>query len=105
MNTQVAQQQFALAKSWWVYLLRLSDGTLYCGCTSNVDLRLATHRRGKGSRLVRARLPFVLAYCEEILTGGRSAAQKREAEIKRFTKQKKEDLCASTEVFFLTPES
>lgn len=35
---------------YFVYLLRCSDGTLYTGCTNNLDRRLAAHNAGKGTK-------------------------------------------------------
>ncbi len=32
--------------SWWVYILRCGDGTLYTGTAADVERRLAAHRRG-----------------------------------------------------------
>lgn len=80
---------------WVVYLLRLSDGTLYCGCTNNLARRLGMHASGAGSRIVRAKRPFTLAYVERIPDGGRAAAQRREAGIKKLRKDQKERLCSS----------
>ncbi|MFQ7854259.1 MAG: GIY-YIG nuclease family protein [Flavonifractor plautii] len=33
--------------SWWVYILRCGDGTLYTGTAADVERRLAAHRRGE----------------------------------------------------------
>ena len=41
---------------YFVYLLRCSDGTLYTGCTNNLDRRLAAHNAGKGTKYTRSRL-------------------------------------------------
>ena len=32
---------------WSVYLLKCSDGTIYTGCTSNLETRLEAHKSGK----------------------------------------------------------
>lgn len=32
---------------WQVYLLKCSDGTIYTGCTSNLEERLIRHNRGE----------------------------------------------------------
>ena len=73
--------------SWSVYILRCGDGTLYTGATVDVEARLARHSAGKGARYTRARLPVVLVFHEE--AGDRSAALRREAEIKRLTRAQK----------------
>ena len=66
---------------WSVYMLLCGDGSLYTGSTNDVARRLAAHRRGKGAKYTRSRLPVSLAYREEV--PDRSAALRREAEIKR----------------------
>ncbi len=66
---------------WYVYMLRCGDGSLYTGCTNDLSRRLSSHRRGKGAKYTRSRLPVTLVYREE--AGDKSAALRREAEIKR----------------------
>jgi predicted GIY-YIG superfamily endonuclease len=41
---------------WYVYLLRCSDGTIYTGCTSNLEERLKRHR-SKQVSYTKTRLP------------------------------------------------
>ena len=50
--------------SAYTYLLRCSDGTLYCGWTDNIEKRLAAHNSGKASKYTRSRLPVKLVYFE-----------------------------------------
>lgn len=78
--------------SWFVYMLRCGDGTLYTGVTDNVERRLAAHRSGKGAKYTRGRGPLELVYQEEV--PDKSAALRREYQIKQLTKQKKEALLA-----------
>jgi len=66
--------------SWIVYMVRLSNGSLYTGITNNLERRLKTHADGKGSKYVRSHLPFELVYKE--IVADQSAALIREAEIK-----------------------
>lgn len=73
-----------------LYILRCSDSSLYTGVTTDLEKRIQTHTKGKGSRYVRSRLPCKLVYTEMYLT--RSEAQKREFAIKQMTKRKKEQL-------------
>jgi putative endonuclease len=44
-----------VSAEWFVYLLALGDGTLYCGIAKDVEARLALHRAGRGARYVRGR--------------------------------------------------
>ena len=74
----------------YVYMLRLSDETLYCGMTNDLKRRMKQHREGRGSKYVKGRLPFELVYLERC--DDRSEALQREAEIKGFDKDRKEDL-------------
>jgi predicted GIY-YIG superfamily endonuclease len=72
---------------WLVYLLRCSDGSLYTGITNDLPKRLKAHAAGKASRYTRSRLPVTLAYSEP--QKSKSAALKREAAIKKLTRQAK----------------
>ena len=51
--------------SWWVYLLRCGDGTLYTGITDDLDRRLAAHNAGRGAKYTRSRRPVTLVWREE----------------------------------------
>ncbi len=75
---------------WYVYILRLSDDSLYTGITKDIERRIEEHESGEGSKYVRSRLPCELVYREEM--SGRSEALKREAEIKSWSKKEKERL-------------
>lgn len=74
-------------KSYFVYILKCSDGSLYTGITNDLDHRLAMHKSGKGSKYVRAHLPIELVYREEFKT--KSEALKREIEIKKMSRTQK----------------
>lgn len=77
----------------YVYLLQCADDTLYCGYTTDVQRRVVEHNGfGKiaGARYTRGRRPVQLVYQEIFAT--RSAAQKREAEIKKLSVSKKRKL-------------
>lgn len=80
--------------AWFVYMLRCGDGSLYTGATDDVARRLAVHQRGKGGRYTRSHLPVSLAYWEEL--PDRSAALRREAEIKRLSRREKLALAGET---------
>ena len=74
----------------FVYLLRCADSSLYCGYTVDLEKRIKTHSLGKASKYTRAHLPIELVYKEEL--SSKSAALKREYEIKQFSKKEKEEL-------------
>ena len=71
----------------YTYLLRCADGTLYCGWTNDLDKRVAAHNTGAGAKYTKARRPVELAYYETFAT--KQEAMRREAEIKRLTRQEK----------------
>lgn len=75
---------------WYLYILRCGDGTLYTGITPDVEKRLEAHRSGKGAKYTRGRNPLELAYQEEC--GSHSEALKREAAVKKLSRQQKEML-------------
>lgn len=77
-------------KQWFVYLLRCSDNSLYCGITNDLDNRIKVHNSGKGSKYVKSRLPAILVYQEP--AENRSIASKREYQIKQLSKKEKENL-------------
>ena len=78
--------------AWYVYLLRCGDGTLYTGMTDDVERRLAAHQAGKGAKYTRGRGPLTLVYTEE--QPDKSAALKRELQIKKLRREQKEALIA-----------
>ena len=73
--------------SAYTYLLRCSDGTLYCGWTDNIEKRLAAHNSGKASKYTRSRLPVKLVYFEAFET--KQEAMSREARIKQLSRREK----------------
>lgn len=75
-----------------VYMLRCGDGSLYTGWTNDMEKRLAAHQKGSGAKYTRGRGPVTLVYLEEL--PDRSSAMKREAAIKKLSRQQKEALIA-----------
>jgi putative endonuclease len=73
--------------SAWVYLLRCSDGSLYCGWTNDLERRLAAHACGRGARYTASRRPVELALARPMPDAG--AARREEARIKRLTRAEK----------------
>jgi putative endonuclease len=75
--------------AWQVYLLRCADGSLYTGITSDLPRRLAQHNgeRAGGPRYTCGRRPVTLLWSE--VAESRSAAQRREAAIKKLARPAK----------------
>lgn len=72
----------------YTYVLRCADGSLYCGWTNHLEDRIAAHNAGRGAKYTRGRGPVLLAYYESYDT--KEEAMRREAAIKRLTKEQKE---------------
>ncbi|MBU0731811.1 GIY-YIG nuclease family protein [Patescibacteria group bacterium] len=73
-----------------VYILLCSDNTLYTGIAQNIEKRFQEHKEGKGSKYTRARKAVKIVYSKRCRN--KSYALKREAEIKRLTRKKKDEL-------------
>ena len=72
----------------YVYILRCSDDTLYTGWTNDLEIRIKAHSNGTGAKYTRGRGPVELVYFEEF--DDKKDAMKREYEIKKYTRSKKE---------------
>lgn len=77
---------------YYVYILRTSSNTLYIGQTSNLEKRLKEHqiRSTKSAKYIKYFDSCELAYSEEYKT--RIEAMRREFQLKKWTKAKKEAL-------------
>ncbi|EKV00533.1 putative endonuclease containing a URI domain [Leptolyngbya sp. PCC 7375] len=73
-------------------MLKCVDDSYYTGSTWNLERRLAQHQRGEGARHTAKRLPVELVYCEEY--DRVEDAFKREKQIQRWSRKKKEALIA-----------
>ena len=72
----------------YVYILECSDKTLYTGTTNNLETRLHEHNNTRaGAKYTRGRRPVKLVYVEVCSTP--SIALKREAEIKKLSREQK----------------
>jgi putative endonuclease len=79
---------------WYVYVVQCSDHTFYTGIAKDLEKRMMEHNTNDrlGARYTKSRRPVQLVYVEE--AENRSAATKRELQIKQLTKKKKENLIA-----------
>lgn len=75
--------------TWYVYILRCADASLYTGITTDLRRRIEEHNAGRlvGARYTRARRPVEPVYVEAVET--RSLAARREAELKRMSRSDK----------------
>ena len=74
---------------YYVYLLKCADTSIYTGITNDLEGRLRRHKDGSASRYTRAKGVIKIVYSEIHPT--RSAALKREAEIKKWPRRRKLD--------------
>jgi len=74
-------------KSYYVYIVECSDGTLYTGITVDLEARLKAHNDGTGAKYTKPRRPVKLWHWE--LHRGRSKATKREHAIKKLSRKQK----------------
>lgn len=75
---------------WVCYLLLCADDTFYCGITNDMEKRLVAHNAGEGAKYTRGRLPVKVVYCESC--ADKSVALKREIQIKKMSRSKKQAL-------------
>ncbi len=73
-----------------VYIVRCADGSLYTGYALDPQEREKVHNAGRGARYTASRLPVSLIYSE--CFESKSEALRREHELKRLTRGKKEAL-------------
>jgi putative endonuclease len=80
---------------YFVYLLQCADQSIYTGITTNVARRLTEHQsKPRGAKYTRAKGVVKILRIEKCKD--RSTASKREAEIKKWPRQKKLELIAKT---------
>jgi len=85
--------------TYFVYVLRCADQTLYTGITTDIERRVDEHNRGVASKYTRVRVPVTIVYQEE--AESRGAALKKEAAIKKLTRAQKLSLIAQSVCFVL----
>ncbi len=79
-------------KSWFVYMIKANNNTLYTGITTNVNRRFKEHSEDtkKGAKYLRGKGPLTLMFHQEI--GSKSDASKIECGIKKLTRKEKDAL-------------
>jgi putative endonuclease len=81
-----------LLVSWFVYVLRCADGSLYTGIAKNVDKRVSEHNSNDtlGAKYTRVRRPVVEVFRHACVD--RAHAASLEYRIKQLNKKEKERL-------------
>lgn len=75
---------------FFCYILECADGTFYTGWTTDPRRREKQHNAGVGARYAISRRPVRIVYLEEL--PDKASALKRELEIKRLPRKKKQAL-------------
>lgn len=77
--------------TWWVYIVRCADWSLYTGITTEIERRIREHNTTKkGAAYTRSRRPVELFYTEGPYL--KQDALKRERKIKALKRIEKEAL-------------
>ena len=76
----------------YIYILRLRSGALYVGCSNDVETRFVEHCAGTASRTTALDPPASVLFLEP--QPDFTAARRREAQIRRWSRCKKEALIA-----------
>ena len=82
------------SRGHFVYIVRCIDGTFYTGYARDPHAREIAHNTGRGAKYTSGRRPVTLVYVERYRSKGR--ALRREIEIKRWTRKRKQRLCGGT---------
>ena len=80
---------------YYVYLMRCSDNSLYCGITTDIHRRFSEHtnkENPKGAKYTHSKKVISVDALWQTECG-RSEASKLEAALKKLSKEKKELLC------------
>ena len=77
-------------QTFFVYMLRCSDGAYYVGHTNDLEKRLAEHDQGAYDGYTARRRPVQLVFASESCT--REEAQANERRLKGWSRAKKEAL-------------
>ena len=83
--------------SWWVYMIRADDHSLYTGVTTDIERRLAEHKAEasgpyRGAKALKGKRNLKLVY--SFAAADQSQALKLEYAIKQLPKARKEALAA-----------
>lgn len=80
--------QHSAQNSWYVYIIKASDGSLYTGVTTDVTRRFKEHcGTARSAKYFRGRQAVKIVYTES--HKDRSSAQRREAAIRKLSRVSK----------------
>lgn len=73
---------------FYVYMAKNSIGRLYIGITKNPENRISYHNQKRGAKFTKYKTDFSIVFLEEYST--LAEARKREIQIKKWRREKKE---------------
>jgi len=82
-----SDSEYPCMSQWHVYVVQCCDESLYVGISTDVLGRVKRHNAGKGAAYTRSHRPVELVWTEA--ASSESAAKKREAEMKKWSRAKK----------------
>ena len=74
--------------SFWIYILRCSDGSYYTGHTDDLERRMAQYQAREMTGFVSTRFPVSMVFSAEFSSREEALAQERK--IKGWSRKKKE---------------
>jgi putative endonuclease len=78
-------------KDWYIYVLECSDGSLYCGVSTDIDRRLHEHNNTKrGAKYTKTRRPVKVVF--SFLCANKKEAYQLEYKFKKLKRTKKEKI-------------
>jgi putative endonuclease len=85
-----------MSATWFVYLVRAADGSMYCGISTDVERRVREHNEGwRGAKCLRGKRPVALAWRSAGLTKG--GALRTEREVKALSHANKVEIARNWE--------
>ncbi|UCF98031.1 MAG: GIY-YIG nuclease family protein [Spirochaetaceae bacterium] len=76
---------------YWIYMLRLANGSYYTGYARDLEKRVHAHRSGRGAKITRSFCPVAVAACWKLYSD-KGAAMGIEAWIKNRSREAKQTL-------------
>lgn len=84
-----------MSSTWYLYIVRCADNSLYTGITTDLERRTIEHNSSRlGAKYTRARRPVELVYHEQF--DDRSSVSVRESAIKKMTSAQKRQLISKS---------
>ncbi len=76
---------------WYVYIAQAKTKRYYVGITTDPERRIIAHNIGNGSQFAKEQGPLTMTYVS-VPFPNKSIARKREVQIKKWSREKKERL-------------